>query len=363
MLVLKPAWGGLVRLGLVLATGSSLAFALGLLYPVQRELDLARYEHASYTYEVEGVFPQSVSSAVSVAIGPDTCLVSVWLTMLRSEVAEVGPTELDGVSPSCPAGQSRFPAATMVAEGSDTSPDWIDLAADAARTLQVGPGGTVEVMVAPTLPPVKLRVRKVFALRAAGAAAAAMAPADVLFAHLPEGEQGGYGLALTRTPPPAFLQRLATDPLKSELEAAKGYPPVITTVATRLDGAAQSSSNSLGLVRTIGALAVLGVVALTLRELDVFRRRCVPVVQLVHKLGGSGSRLLAGYFGLAAVVGVTALSLGLLVARAGYTFGIVSSTMPPTLAPVLVVVWAGAIAVLIAFFAVMGPWTRKRIGM
>lgn len=355
--------GGLVRLGLVLATGSSLAFALGLLYPVQRELDLARYEHASYTYEVDGVFPQPVSSAVSMAIGPDTCLVSIWLTTLRSAVAEIGPTELDAVSPSCLADQSRFPARTMVAEGSVTSPDWIDLGADAARTLHVGPGGTVDVMVAPTVPPVALRVRKVFAVRATGAAAAAMAPAEVLFAHLPEGEQGGYGLALTRTPPPDFLPRLATDPLRSELEAAKGYPPVVTSVSSRLDGASKSSSNSLGLVRTIGALAVLGVVALTLRELDVFRRRCLPVVQLVHKLGGSGSRLLAGYFGLAAVVGVAALSLGLLIARAGYTFGIVASTMPPTLAPLLVTVWSGAIAVPLAFFAVLGPWSRTRIGM
>lgn len=360
-LALKLGASGLLRLALVLAFGSSLAFTLGLLYPVQRELDLARYEYALHQYEVEGVFPAELAPAVSAAIGPDTCLVSIWLTSLHAGSTDLGPTELDATSPACSTGLSRFPAATLVTAGKTDTTSWIDLNTDAARKLGVAPGDTVDVMVTPDQAPARLTLRNVYAVRATGAAAAAMAPADVLFAQLPGGQPGGYGLALTSTPPSQFLPRLERDPLRSELEKAKGYPPLVTTVDARLARASDLSSNSVGLVRTIGTLAVLGVLALTLRELDIYRRRCVSVTKMVHRLGGSAGGLLGGFVGLAAFVGVVALSLGLILAYAAYRFGIVASSMPPTLGSLLLAAWAGAAAVPVVFALVMGPLSVRRV--
>lgn len=353
----------LVRLFLALAVGSTLAFILGLLYPVQRELDLARYEHASYSYEVEGVFPPTVSAAIGAAVGPRSCLVSVWVTVLRHAAREEGPTELDAVSPSYAQGVSRFPPATRLAGHSAGSRRWIDLNADSARALHVGPGDPVDVQVGPDLPPVRLTVRGVYAVRATGAAAAAMAPAEVLFAGLPAGAQAGYGLALTRTPPAEFLPRLSQDPLKRSLEAAKGYPLVVTATSARLAGAADASTHSLGLVRTVGALAVLGVAGLVVRELDVFRRQCLPAAQLVHRLGGPAPRLIATLLGMASLVAVGATTGGLLLAYAAYRFGVVASCFPPTLRPLLPWVSLSSAALPLAYVVTAAPLACRRLAL
>lgn len=360
-LLLKAMVGGLVRLGLVLLVGSSLASILGLLYPVNRELDLGRYEYPSYGYEVQSVYLPSAVPVVSQAMGPGTCLVSVWMTRLRAGASEVGPSQLDVTAPSCPDDNSRFPARLRIAGSAATTRDWIDINADAARTLGVGPGDSVEVMVAPDLPEVRLSVRKIFAVRATGAAAAAMAPSQAMFAHLPAGAQPGYGLALVRTPADQFMPRLETGPVKSRLEQAKGYPPVTTTTSALLRKSDELSSNSLGLVRTIGALAVLGVLLLSLRELDVFRRRWLPAVQLVHNLGGSAGRLILATSTMAAAVSVIAVSAGLVLAESAFKLGIAASCLPPTLQPWLVRVWAGAALASVAFCAALGLASHRRV--
>lgn len=353
--------GGLVRLGLVLLVGSSLAYTLGLLYPVHRELDLGRYEYPSYAYEVEGVFPPSVVPAVSQAMGPGACLISVWMTKLQAGASQVGPTELDVTAPTCSGDSTRFPARLQVAESAVATRNWIDVNADAAQALGVSPGDNVEVMLGPDLPPVRLIVRRVFALRATGAAAAAMAPSEALFPHLPGGQQLGYGLALVRTPVEQFMPKLEAGAVKEQLEQAKGYPPIATAASSRLRTADELSSNSLGLVRTIGALAALGVLLLSLRELDVFRRRWLPAVQLVHNLGGSASWLLFTMSAMAAVVSAAAVSAGLALARSAYTFGVVASCMPPTLEPLLIRVWAVAAFACILFCSALGLASHRRV--
>lgn len=355
--------GSLMRLALAVAVGSTLAFALGLLYPVQRELDLARYEHSSYQYEVEGVFPQPIATVVETAIGPHTCLLGVWLTVIRSGPHSIGPTEIDAASPACAQHTSRFPPVTMLAARATTGPAWIDLNADAARALHVRPGDSVGIQVGPDLPPVRLAVRGIYALRASGAAAAAMAPAELLFSRLPSGAQGGYGLALARTAPTQFLPRLAQNPLKNALEAAKGYPPVVTATSTRLEQASDTSTQSLGLVRTLGALAILGVAGLIVRELDAFRRECLPAVRLVHRLGGAAPRLLLCLLACASVVAISATVAGLLLAYAGYRHGVVASCFPPTLDGLLRWLSVGSAALPLGFLALAGLLMRHRLGL
>jgi hypothetical protein len=147
------------------------------------------------------------------------------------------------------------------------------------------------------------------------------------------------------------------------LEAAKGYPPVVTATSARLARAADASTHSLGLVRTLGALAVLGVAGLVVRELDVFRRQCLPTLALVHRLGGRASRLLLVLLGSACIVVVGATLTGLLMAYGAYRFSVVASCFPPTLLGLLPWVSLGSAALPVAYVVTAGPLTSRGLGL
>ena len=327
--VIHPLTGLLARLGLVIFIGSGLAFGLGLLYPVQRTLDLGRFDQPSYAYEVQGVFPASTASAVETAIGQDSCLVSLWQTALTVGPAVAGPTELDAVAPGCAAGVSRFPSSALVAESSARPGAWVDLNADAARTLGVWTGDTVSAVVGPGVEPVQLMVRDIYAVRAPGSAFAAMAPAELLFDRLPPDAGAGYSTMLTSASPSQVETGLASSPVVTELEQAKGYPPAIVSTDELAMAAAEDSATSLGLVRTIGALAALGVVFLAAREYDVFRRRATPTLVVIHRLGGPLRRSIVVAFSAATLVVLVALTAAEATVWKAYSAGWLASCFPP----------------------------------
>jgi hypothetical protein len=98
-----------------------------------------------------------------------------------------------------------------------------------------------------------------------------------------------------------------------------------------------------------------------LRELDVFRRRWLPAVQLVHNLGGSAGRLLFAMSAMAAVVSAAAVSAGLALVRSAYTSGVVASCLPPTMQPLLVRVWIAAAIACILFCGALGLASHRRV--
>jgi hypothetical protein len=346
----------------VIFIGSGLAVALGLLYPVQRSLDLARYDHPTYRYEVQGVFPVTTEPAVHEAVGGGSCLVSLWQTDLVAGSLSAGPTELDAMSPSCPDAVSRFPASALVAHRQVNGPAWIDIGADAARALKVWVGSHVSVTVGPGIEPVPLTVRDIYAVRATGSAFAAMAPADVLFGHLPADAGAGYSIVLTDTTPAQVQARLDTSPVRPQLEQAKGYPPTVVSTDQLAQTAAESSATSLGLVRTIGALSAIGVLLLGLREFDVFRRRATPAIVVIHRLGGSLMASVVGAFCVAAAVSAAAITVAVVVARAAYSLGWVASCFPPDLGPSLLGAWAVATAASAAWSVLMARLTYQAVG-
>jgi hypothetical protein len=349
----------LTRLGLVIFIGSSLAFALGLLYPVQRSLDLGRYSDPTYRYEVQGVFPLSTGAAVDEALGPHSCLMALWETQLGAGSLSAGPAEIDAMSPECPHGLSRFPSSARVAHAEVAGPAWLDVGVDAARALEVWTGSQVEVSVAPGIAPVALTVRDIYAVRATGSAFTAMAPASILFAHLPNSVDPGYSTALTDRPPAEIETRLAASGARPELERAKGYPPVIVPESTLAETAAEASTNSLGLVRTLGALAAIGVVLLVLREFDVFRRGSSGVIAVIYRLGGSLTACVTSAFAAAAVVSTVAIGSAAILARFAYARGWMASCFPPDLDRLLLAVVAGTVASSALWSVVMARLTVR----
>jgi len=346
----------------VIFTGSSLALALGLLYPVQRSLDLGRYSDPTYRNEVQGVFPAGTAAAVIEALGPRSCLIALWQTELRAGSRAAGPTELDAVSSACPSGVSRFPPSARVAHNDVAGAAWLDVGADAARALNVWTGSEVKVSVGPGIEPVALTVRDIYAVRATGFAFAAMAPAEVLFAHLPPGTDAGYSIGLTDLSPSDVEARLAASPVRPELERAKGYPPIIVSEGSLADAAADLSTNSLGLVRTIGALAAIGVVLMVLRELDVFRRGSQRTIAVIFRLGGSLRGSVVSAFAAATAVSTIAITSAMLLARFAYASGWLASCLPPDLEPLVLALWFGTVISSAVWAVVMARLTYSHVG-
>jgi hypothetical protein len=346
----------------VIFIGSSLALALGLLYPVQRSLDLGRYSDPTYRNEVQGVFPVGTGAAVLEALGPRSCLIALWQTELSAGSLTAGPTELDAVSPECPSGVSRFPSSARVAHGEVAGAAWLDVGADAARALNVWTGAQVKVSVGPGIEPVALTVRDIYAVRATGSAFTAMAPAQVLFAHLPTGTDAGYSIGLTDLPPSEIEARLSASPVRPELEHAKGYPPIIVSEGTLADGAAQFSTNSLGLVRTIGALAAIGVVLMVLREFDVFRRGSQRTISVIYRLGGSLTASVVSVFAAATAVSTVAISSAILLTRFAYSSGWLASCFPPDLERLVLAIWSGTVISSALWAVLMARLTYRHVG-
>lgn len=358
---IRPIATGLTRLALTLLVGSALAFALGLQYQVQRELDLIQYENASLEFELEGTFPVDAEKQLIQALGPQSCLQTVWATEFRSTTSVIAPAELRGLSAECSSAHPVWPDAALVQKSATSPEQWIDLNADAAKALGVYPGDTVSVFVAPDLPEVAFTVRGIYAVRGMGAAAFGLTSASVLF-RATSTEGAGYGTALTNSTPAEFMPKLERPPLREVLIAAKGYPPVVIDRDSRLAEASDNSANSLGLVRTIGALAVLGVGALALREFDVFRKGCLKPLDMLHRLGVDRPRLAAVYMASAALIGTVSLLGGLAISFAAYSQRILASCFPPTLHPTLV--WLAVGSVLLSMLASALAWVslRKRAG-
>jgi hypothetical protein len=314
-----------------------------------------------YRNEVQGVFPLRTDAAVIEALGPRSCLIALWRTELSAGSLSVGPTEVDAVSPACPSGVSRFPSPTLVAHGEVVGTGWIDVGADAARALHVWTGSQVKVNVGPGIEPVALTVRDIYAVRATGFAFTAMAPAEVLFAHLPAGIDAGYSIGLSDLPRSEIEARLAASPVRPQLEEAKGYPPIIVSEGTLADAAAEFSTNSLGLVRTIGALAAIGVILVVVREFDVFRRGSQRTISLIYRLGGSLTASVVSAFVAATAVSTVAITAAVLLARFAYSGGWLASCFPPDLESLALAIWSGTVISAALWAVVMARLTYRHV--
>lgn len=358
----RPLRRDLARLVLVLLTGTGLAGLLGLIYPVQRELDTGMYSRAPYATVISGDFPSAVADELTEVLGVRSCLVSLWITAVGSASVEpLGYTSVQAVAPNCHPDAMPLPTQTVAAgPAAGVGADWIDLSADLARDLQVGLGDEVSVGVYSD-DSITLRVRSIVAAREPGWQYVAMAPGDVLMAGLSP-EDRDYGTALTFLSPEEALARLDASPVGSRLEAAEAsaYPPDVFAVADLAADASERSTNSLGLIRTIGAFALAGVGLLILREIDVFRRRANAFLSFVHHIGGdvaaSARTVHVVAFGLSAA----ALSGGVLLAWSGFSARLIASCFPPALNGLLFGAYAFLLTVL-AFASLAGYFSALRI--
>lgn len=354
-----PLRRDLVRLAVVLLAGTALAGLLGLIYPVQRELDTSIYSRATYSTVLSGVFPATLADELTTALGGRSCLVSLWMTDVRSASVEPLGTNVQVVAPACHPDATPLPGPAVEAgPAGGVGVGWIDLSADLARDLRVGLGDSVSVGVDPDTS-IELRVRNIVAAREPGWQYVAMAPGEVLMAHL-EPELRGYGRALTALPAEEALRRIDASPVGHALSATKLYPPDAFAVSDLAADAAEESVNSLGLIRTVGALALVGVGLLILREIDVFRRRANAVLGFIHQIGGDLAASSRVVYSVAFAVSAAALTGGLALAWVAFSARLVSSCFPPALNGLLLSTDA-VLLVILAATSLFGHLTALRL--
>ncbi len=338
--LLRPLLGGhLVRLFLAVLAGVSLATSLGLAYPVQRELDAAAYGRASFSTEAQLLVPAAAAARVAAALPGSGCLVVRWVTGVSHGARTAGPVDLLGLAPECDQTRTTFPESTRYAYREVAGDQWLDLTGDAARELGVGPGDLVTVFVGEGRPPLVLTVRGLYATRPAGPFGGRASARALLAA-----EQGaGMYSTLFSTAAPDVLSSALVSPEVSGLLDAKA-PPIVAGRPELGDAAADRSAASLGLVRVIAALAVLGGLAFALRETDVFRRALAAVLAPVHMLGGDAPALLRAWRLIALGTTASAALCGAALGTIPYWLGALAPTFPVGLVGVLVAAVVGPLA-------------------
>ena len=351
--------GQVLRLILAVTVGVGLATALGLAYPVQRELDTASLNRAAFASEAQFVMPATNGQTLSDALSSPHCLATWWTTSFSLGNRQTGTGYLYGLSPDCDQSQTPFPDQTRYAYRPVAGDHWIDLTGDAAHDLGASVGDTVSVFTGADQQPLRLVVRGLYAVRTGGPYGGRTS-ASVLFPAQQDGAAAYYSTLFSADPADTLTASLARPELSALMDAKA--PAVVTTRTELLAVASDNSAASLGLVRVIATLALLGGLAFAAREADVFRRRLVGVLDPVHELGGDAPRLLRTWTLVGLSLGGAAACVGVLLGTLPYVAGLLSPTLPNAVVAPLAVAAGGALAAFLALGAASFMLSARRFG-
>jgi hypothetical protein len=340
--------GPLGRLAAILVVAAGLTLALGMIFPVQFSLDTAGYRAS----QARTVAPMTATDVDLPAIraglgGARTALVLDYYTEVRAGDLSMGPVALWALlGDDLDAELTTMPGATRVA-GAPRDPDdlgaWIDVSADVARDLGVGPGDAVDIVVGPDAP-ARFTVRGVYAARESGYAGLALVPAAAITRHDPSLDMTSTSLVTTASADD--VERLLNEsPWKDRMTADNYTLPIeADAVRDRLTYAEGHSFVNLALVLTISAIALATLVAIVVAEsaaiMAAFRSRA----EILVELGARPRAAFRGAAGAATGVVIGAMLGGSALATIAYTQGIAGPTLPPDLGPA----WLGATALGIA---------------
>lgn len=293
----------LVRLGTFVLIASAAVASLVLMFPVSAYYQTVDLTESRFDIEIDGLITDEVILAADRIAERGTVVAFITLNpaMLTAgdRVAENAFVALTRMPDRLDA--SWFPDSTEIAGDDPGTNDWIDVSADVARTLGVGPGDEVRVPILGS--EATFTVRRVLATARFGFRHVAVGPLTELAATLLGGAE--YG-----TTPTALLMRTRATPdeLRSILDRLPGGSKL--QVKSRSEWLTQStvdplSSEPVQISATLLGLASLAALALREGQALVVRRRHAFTVLVA--LGASQRRVIG-----AALVGEgLAVALGL----------------------------------------------------
>lgn len=344
-------WRQAIRLALAILAGASLCLPLGFVFAVQRTLDLAAYppdpgHHATVIH---------VTSAdrdrVAQDFGPTAYTAAEWTLPVRHGDDE---TAVRAMVTDTPGGKGFFSGDTAIASQEVEGNHWIDVSAELARQLGVGPGDTV---AAGTDPSVELTVRSIHMLRLDGYPLVAQIPSDAF------DSKDDYQSILIVSGSASEIEDNLNDSFYMERLLEAGYPGLepIRPFTELHDQQAERSFIGLGLVLGTAVLAAVAGIAILLRESWVYAKAISPTLGLLADLGAAPRVLRRTPLLLGALALAAGVAGGSLIGLLPYHLGLLGPGLPPSLYGA----WAGAaggllVAALIVIAAVLRRHRRAR---
>jgi hypothetical protein len=296
-----------LRLALFALVAGVSVSSLTLMFPVAAYYDAADLSESRFDVEIDGLITGEVRAAVETFAEPDSTIAFV---VLNPAIIKMGGRSADPAVVAFTATPERldlswFPDSTVVAgDAAVPAGSWIDLSADAARSLGAQPGSVVAVPILGG--EASFTVRRVLATARFGFRVVAAGP-------LTPAVEGLLGKAEFGTTPTALLFQTTAPVADVQAALAAIADGGKLQVKSREMWLAESASDPLlsapvQLVGTLLGLAILAGLALREGQSLVFRRRHSFTVLVA--LGAPRSHVIA-----AALVGeATAVFGGLLAA-------------------------------------------------
>lgn len=293
----------LVRLGAFVFVASAAVASLVLMFPVSTYYQTIDLTESRFDIEIDGLISDQVIMAADGIAERGTVVAFVTLNpavlTAGNRVADNAFVALTRMPDRLDA--SWFPDSTEVARGDPGTNDWIDVSADVARTLGVGPGEEVRVPILGS--GATFKVRRVLATARFGLRHVAAGPLTDTAATLLAGAE--YG-----TTPTALLMRTRATPdeVRSILDGVPGGSKL--QVMSRSEWLAQSTvdpllSEPVQISATLLGLAILTALALREGHELVVRRR--HAFTILVALGASQRRVIGAALvgeGLAVAIGL-----------------------------------------------------------
>jgi hypothetical protein len=334
--VLSIFRGDIARLVGVLVASATLALALGMIFPVQHELDVAAYSHSRFAIEAPVALTgdAAANSRLRKALGgSDVTLESIFSTEFSVGDNAVGPSELLVIAESSSRELGLMPAATRVAQAAvSAGAAPIDVSTDLATRLHIGAGDTIWFAVSPTRK-VRATVRGVYAVRETGFAGLAQISAQDLHGIVPDDQLAPTQLLTSASANQVRL--MLDDPYFARQMNAAGYstPYSVVPRAELLQTAERQSRSNLGLVFAVSVLALVALLSFVAREVSVFIANSRPRVEVLDVVGYPGKRTLRLLGVIAIVATAGSLAAAALVSQLAYTSGLLAPALPPALLP------------------------------
>lgn len=323
------------RLAAVLCAAAGLTLALGMVFPVQYEMDTAGYrETSARTIAPMRAQPDEVES-VSRDLGAETAVYIDFYTAVYSGDRAMSHISLWALSGDAPNTElTLMPDATRVA-GSPRDPadhsDWIDINADIASGLGVGPGDTVTADIAGDEPGT-FTVRGVYAARATGLSGYALVSTEAILRQDPTIDLTSNSMA-TAASAEKVQQVLDAAPWRERMvDVGYTLPIPVDDVRDQHRFAQEHAVANFALVLTLSALALVAFLSIVIGESFAFVRSFRDRADILTELG---ARTSAVYRGLSiGTTGVTGVALigGSALGMLAYTSGFAGPTLPPALA-------------------------------
>ena len=317
----------------MLCAAAALTLALGMLFPVQYELDTAGYRHTAAIASAPLTAQPDEIDDVNAALGGARSVVYIdYFTAVEANGRSVGNVSLWAVlGARVEAEATLMPDTTRVA-GEERDPldhgDWIDINADIASALGVYPGDTVYAYVWGD-EPAPFTVRGVYATRDIGSGGLALISARAL-ARL-DSSIDLTSTAISTTATSTEVERmLNSEPWITRMDM---YEPPIEAekLSEQLERAGDQAFANLSLVLVVSAISLLALLALVVAEVTTLVSGFRRAADLLVELGASPGALYRGLVVAVGAVTIGAVILGTSVGVIAYTTGFAGPALPPTL--------------------------------